>query len=214
MHASDIDTQRPDRGKRYSRRLFFAGLVAAFGGFTAWQVTDKGAGSAAPSAERVHSSATPVLPGYLVPHYLPTGYQLVAQYTDRPDGFGGQPELALWYRNQTNGPMDPDSFINPLAIYETRAPQRKELGTMQQHAGTDVTLTRNANQRSPAVCFDGQWMLPQGRQSSVQSTPLVCDTSNIHALVFTIGTLTIGVRGSRVAGITYDELVRVANSLA
>lgn len=42
MHAQDTDVWHPDRGGRYSRRIFFAGLVATLGVLAAWRIDDQG----------------------------------------------------------------------------------------------------------------------------------------------------------------------------
>jgi hypothetical protein len=150
---------------------------------------------------------------YLTPSYLPPGFRLWAEYTNRDDGFqGGPSELALWYKNEQN----PHGFNNPLSIYMAPNPRREELGNQQGPNPTHVARVEFALARDIAVpgrytvsgrYYDGCWVWDADRDETVW------DSTNAHALVFRAKGLMIGVAGSRVVGITFEELVRVASSL-
>jgi hypothetical protein len=52
--------------------------------------------------------------------------------------------------------------------------------------------------------------LPNGGVQALKFSP---DSTNRHALVFALGRYVIGVRGSRLTGVTLDELTKVAASI-
>jgi hypothetical protein len=147
---------------------------------------------------------------YLKPTYLPKGYVENESYKDRKDGFGGGPtETAVFYRNPQQ------DYHNPLILFVSPNPQRRFFSTDHKQ-GTIVLFTMASGLTITAQYYDGMWtrspnddgelLLPSGDQ-------LHWDTSNVHALVFRVGDLTVGLRASRLAGVNLEELIRVASSL-
>ncbi len=188
--------------EKTKRRTFLRRFAASLGGLFAWRAFNAPIGA---SIAATQPTTTPDIPGYLAPRYLPADYQYITRYTDRLDGFGGgSEEVALWYTN----PKNPLAFARPLAIYQTPAPRRAGFATTAQRLATTVTLLAASGKAIAAKYHDGCWISPVGHPQ-----PLAWDTNDVHSLTFTLGNLTIGLRGSRVAGVTKDELIRVASSL-
>ena len=196
LNTTSIDRSSSD-SVRSGRRGFLKRMTIALGTLAVWK-----GGSADAKALT-----------YLTPSYLPPGFRLWAEYTDRDDGFqGGPSELALWYKNKQN----PQGFNNPLVIYMAPNPRREELGTQQGPDPTHVARVELALARDITVpgrytvsgrYYDGEW----GSDADPDET--VWDSTNFHALVFRAKGLMIGVAGCRVVGVTFEELVRVASSL-
>lgn len=158
---------------------------------------------AAPVSAAVAASGAEL---YLTPRYLPPGYRLITKYTNRNDGFGGGPtEIALWYKN----PNHPKGGSRPLMIFQAPAP-RTEFFATAGHGAELQTITLASGQIVQADYHDGMWGHPPERGAV---RPWL--TTDAHSLSFRAGTgPMIAIRGWRRAGVTRDELVRVASSLA
>jgi len=179
------------------RRDFLKQIAATIGGLVVWPAVS------GPAVAEVFAALAQEK--YPTPRYLPNGYRLSAQYIDRPDGFGGgSTELALWYVN----PKHPQGFNNPLSIYIVPRPQHSSIGATEGRHGTSMILTMVSGAIVSADYHDGFWMpSPDGLGQ------LVWNTDNVHSLTFKLHSFTVGVRGSRLVGISREELVRIASSL-
>jgi len=141
---------------------------------------------------------------YPVPQYVPSGYKFVSVYNNPSGGFGGGlTEVALWYKK-----LDfPNSVKNPLAVYVAAQPKRTSLGMpAPNHEGTVVTLTLPGSGMITAHYYDGTWAWSS-------ESKLIWDTGNMHSLAFNVELVTVGVIGSRLVGVSFDELIHVAESI-
>ncbi len=144
----------------------------------------------------------PTFRGYPFPTYIPAGYGLYEMSTDRPDGFGGAGELALWYADRKLHM----GLNNPLNVWLAPNPLRPSL--VGNRPGQPVVLALPSGETVQAQYHDGMWAQdPQSRNFYWQS-------QNVHSVSFRWRTFTIAIRGARLAGLDQDELVRVASSIA
>lgn len=191
-----------------TRRKFFNRITAIVGGVGVWS-----RGAVAYSGTTYESEKTDSLysGSYPVPSYLPDNYRLVAQYNNRTDGFGKlADELVLWYKN----PRHPRGINNPLAIYMSPTPLRGFFGT-EGHPGEPMPLSLSSGNLVTAEYHDGIWALSRIGEFLNPATGhrLHWKTDNAHSLVFQFADLTVGIRGSQLAGVTLQELFLVAASL-
>lgn len=203
QHQQDQTMERAQQ----PRRTFLKRLAAALGGLVIRRVSGPVLESSAVlSGTAILGEAfTHTTAEYPIPRYVPEGYRLVTQYTDRLDGFGGgKSEITLWYMNPTN----PLAAVRPLSIYLSPTPKRRALSATEQHGGTPVMLRMPSGRAIVAEYHDG-WWIPQSR-----SPQPAWNNTDAHSLTFTLGTLTVGVRGFRLAGVSQEDLIRVASSLA
>jgi hypothetical protein len=112
----------------------------------------------------------------------------------RDDGFGGEDEVALWYQSLS-------AHNHPLAIYFTSSPQEKFFGLGSMERSETIRLPMSNGEVVVADYYDGIF---SGRDWT---------RATAHSLVFAWQGLTFGIRGSRVSGVSRDELTRVANGL-
>ena len=188
-----------------TRRGFFKRCSAAASVLLCWRVANAETLPSAPTQLNLRGSSR----YYPIPSYLPEGYLHAGIYLDRPDGFGGGPtEVALWYKNPTH----PQGFANPLGIYMTPSPER-EFGMTEKHEAKVVELKMLSGETIGAQYHDGIWMMESDTQQTPSGGSLQWKTNNSHSLVFQLRGLKIGIRGSRMVGINYDSLIRVAASL-
>jgi hypothetical protein len=183
---------------RVPRRNFLQRAAAAVVG---WRAAAMVAPAMVVAAPRIQQNVPP--PGFLTPSYLPVGFQAGATHTDRLDGFGGgKTELALVYRRGSTTV----AWSNPLTVYQAMTPQHDALATTEHRSPEAAQLLMRSGERVVASYHDGMWQ-PAG-------SGLKWMTASAHSLTFVFRGMRIGVRGSRLTGVTRDELVRVAQSLA
>jgi len=202
----EVDTVSIKRGNNSSerrslvKRLFLGTITAG-----SWMLGKSFA--LEPKASLVSAKAIPgtstlrsVLPAenYPKPRFLPASYRLNGVYTNRRGGFdvtGQGSEVVLWYRD----PTIPNGYNRPLSIFLTSHPKNEFHGT----AGKAPTLVPLLIEDTAVMgqYFAGMWF----QQNWV--------TADVHALVFHFKGLTVGIRGCRLAAVSCDDLVKVANSL-
>lgn len=137
-----------------------------------------------------------------MPRYVPSGFRWVRNYVGRVDGFKGQAdEIAYWFVSK-----DPAAYARPLSVFHTASPQR-ELGATSNHVGGPVVLTLRSGAQVTGIYQDGMWWLNEDGTIS-------WNNADAHSVSFAVAGRTVGVRGSRFAGVSYDELLRVAASVA
>ena len=186
---------------RIARRQLLSRSARVLGGLAGWRAAGVALGGGLALGDQTVSDAAPDV---VVPAYVSPGYRLVAQYTDRPDGFGGPSEVALWYRN----PSNTLAFARPLSIFQAPIPVRSVLPTTEHHQPAYITLVGRFSQTVTAEYHDGWWTVPSGQRG-----PFIWDNSDVHSVKFTYSGLTFGIRGCRMAGIDFGELVKIASSL-
>ena len=157
--------------------------------------------------------------GYPVPNYLPPEYQLFLEQTDRPDGF---PSVAAQVALVFRGPRAPKSVVPsgtryPLLFFATKAPASR-LGGTEKRNGVVYEL-KLGGQTTTASYFDGMWEpIPVydagGKRIRGKSPELQWTRQNFHDLVYRFGEFQIGIRGSRLCGVSFEELFNVAASVA
>jgi hypothetical protein len=154
-------------------------------------------------ASLIPSAVVPV--GFLQPRYLPLGWSYRTTYRDRPDGFLGQDEIALWFTRADSEKFAP----RPLSIYQTREP-KKAFGATEMHTPDRFVITYPSGAMVQADLHRGMW-----HQTSIGGrTELVWNPDDVLALTFPVGGLTVGIRASRIAGVDTAELGRIAAGLA
>lgn len=227
MHRSGGDSQRTSTdGLQTPRRGFLKAVASLVGAIAAWRSEKAIRGddvAVASAPDIVTSPKYPTLDflpkeyqGYPHPTYSPQGYGLAEIYIDRPDGFGGPGELAFWYVNRSNHV----GLNNPLAVYVARQPQLTSLHGNRE--GQPAALAMVSGETVQAKYHDGFWVLAQDQRGPLPDPHfvlpngagvLIWETSNVHSLTFHLQGYTIFVRGSRLAGVSFEELLRVANSI-
>ncbi len=174
--------------------LLLAGWRGALG-ILSVPLTGVAGESSAAASERLGQ-----VPGYLTPSYLPSGYRFYMQDRNRHDGMGGDDEVALFYRDST-----PPIGNRPLYVFQTYAPTRPFFAT--EHRLGRAVMVPTATGSVPGEYHDGFWVGPftaaGGRWMN----------DDIHSIRFSSNGLTVAIRGSRYAGVTFDDLLRVAASL-
>lgn len=144
-----------------------------------------------------------LMPGEPSPEYVPTGFQLVARQVGPRDGFGvDSTETVLLYVSAT--------AHHPLAIFASRTPNGEFFGT-KGRIFTPVDLIMRDSTVVAAQYYDGMWW--HSRQTALNQENVWWNTTIVHSLVFPFANFTIGIRASRLAGVNYDELVRVATGM-
>jgi hypothetical protein len=185
--------------KLASRRWFLRSLGL---GAIATRLLSLVPGAAALPAFRSSAGQPAVPTGYLVPTYIPTGFEPTNVYQDRPDGFGGGiDEVTLWYR-RPNAPLE---WLYPLCIYIARSPRRMFAGT-EGHAGEAVEFTDSSGRALRAQYHDGIWALDLRSKRHWA-------TGNCHSMVVDVGGLRVGIRASPRGGVSKSELLAIAASL-
>jgi hypothetical protein len=140
--------------------------------------------------------------------YTPPGFHWVNTYVRPLDGFGGIDEVALWFKRSRGA----YAHNHPLSVYMTTAPRYPLVGTGGRE-GTVLPLIV-AGAVVTATYFDGWWTPAlDGEHVDSRGRRIHWDTSSVHSLVFALGSLTVGVRGSRRTNIDVPALVAVAGSL-
>ncbi|MGH9424472.1 MAG: hypothetical protein ACRD3J_31155 [Thermoanaerobaculia bacterium] len=138
-------------------------------------------------------------PGDLVPGYITQGFTFLQRYLQRPDGFGGADEIALWFQAPPNVPQ---SYSHPLSIYFTSSPQHEFFGVVGRDPAQKLFVAVNRTELIEVNYYDGIWM---GKTWA---------TSTAHSLVFSWRTYQVGIRGSRSVGVSLSELSKIASSLS
>lgn len=210
MNQSSIERQpegAPDGRRRVypPRRTFLKSLAAAVGGLV---LARAGGGVTVAAGQGTPTPlATVDIP---VPSYVPHGYRLGGRFADLVDGFsGGSSEMALWYVN----PSASLYLSRPLVVYIAPEPRFSSLACTRQRLGIPTSLSLQSGRQVSATYHDGLWSLPPEQRYDEPPRPLIWDTRDVHSLTFVLDDLTIGIRASRVAGVTREALVSVANSL-
>lgn len=197
-----VDQQHLIRVENRGRRVFLKGLAAALGACTLWHVS-----GSMRQLERLSGGTALAASGYLQPRYLPPGYKLLAEWTDVADPSGrGHTEYVAWFVN----PAETWSLEHPIIIHQTPAPRPSWLSGIQAVPGEPLTLAFANGHSVPATYTAGWWVRPT---KGSRPAPQVWDATDMHALTFVRNNMTIAVRGSRMADIQQDELLRVAASL-
>lgn len=153
------------------------------------------------------------LPGEVRPTYAPPGYKLVYRYRGRPDGLrGGDAELALWYHTT----RFPDSEFYPLCIYILRTPADTWLGGTEGRAGEPVLALHASGEQLSGVYHDGIWQGDRAHPDTHlrNGHPVRWDRHDVHSLVARYHEHLIGIRGSRLRGVTLQEMLAIASSVA
>lgn len=220
MSKSEDDPQRAGLNQKPTpRRNFLKSATSAVGGFVLWRAGNTPIDADTAAAKDQDATDSPSYPTryhlpkpfqeYPVPSYLPRNYGLNEIYTERPDGLGGPEELTFWYVNRN----DLVAFNNPLAVFVTSKPQRRSLA--RDREGELVAFSMQSGETVQAVYYDGTWVLaPNGSQKLPDGQSLAWETSNTHSLTFRFRNFTIAIAGSQLAGISFNELQRVASSIA
>lgn len=185
---------------RAPRRRFLGWLGAAMGGVALWPGQAAAApDTIAPAVHRARGHLPSAMRDYPMPTYIPAGYRLTDIRTDIPDGLGGRNELTLWYHTT-------DDLFSPLQVFIAPEPVRRTL--LGRRVGQATALSFASGGTVQAEYHDGWWAVIPA------SDNVFWDTRNVHSLAFRWRDRTIFVRGARMAGVGYDELLRVAGSLA
>jgi hypothetical protein len=150
---------------------------------------------------------------YPMPSYLPPGFVLVGVHTDPPEGFQGDlTEIRFLYQNLSVLPVG-KRIKNPLMIFMTPKPQ-VTFGTARSHVGKAITFTMISGDTVSAEYHDGMWVLaPDGERVAPNGVHTHWTSENAHVLVFKWHDLSVGILGSRLTGVDYDALIRIASSL-
>lgn len=208
MQYSNVQDQNGEQ-VRTPRRRFVRSLSALIGGAFLWRASSADAAvpevAAAVQDPRQIGSLPAAVRDYPAPTQLPTGYRLIEVYSDPPDGLGGAGEIAYQYVNAgswltANNPLD--VFIAPQPVRRTLVGDRK---------GQPVTLTLASGESIEAEYHDGWWAIRTG--STGAASRFDWETTNVHSLTLRWRGKTITVRGARLGGIEYADLLRVASSL-
>lgn len=143
--------------------------------------------------------------------YLPEGFLLVNQYTNRPDGFeGGDTELALWYKKSSH----PMGYRNPIAIFFAPDPKAEFVGTRNKK-GREVNIVCQDKEEIRGIYHDGCWIYDKtGDQELKPGVKIRWYTGNTHSLIFKKANLQIGIRASQQLGVDLAELLRIAGSIS
>jgi hypothetical protein len=129
---------------------------------------------------------------------LPAGYGLRGQVDGVTDQFQTEADQkAIYFALGSRGP----SQYYPLVVAQAAAPGLVLCGTENQD-GADVDLGVPG---LTARYHDGWWAI-----DPTQEGHLTWDTAVVHSLTCWTAGGTIGVRGSRVHGVTLDSLQRLA----
>ena len=215
MYKSQENEQDGSKSTRLTaRRGFFATVFSFLGGLALWGTSRRVSG-AHESPNELDSpfplnyrrgqaeQKTTTSRYYPKPTYVPEGYRLDGQYTNRTDGLGGGlTEIALWFKN----PQLERGYNNPLSIYMTPEPKYEYFRQTTRGPGTALQLTMDSGETVSATYHDGMW-------APSQDGSIFWNTSNVHSIVFKLGDLAIGIRGSRQAGIDYEQLILIAKSI-
>lgn len=187
--------------KSMSPRRTFLGRAA----FAAYALIAHRLAGPVVASSAVAATATPALAEGLAswaPAYVPSEYRFTRQAADVVDGFqGGADETALVYHKRTH----PQGQRYPLQIFRTRATSQYFFGTGAR-PGQPVEITLRSGVQVTAQYFDGMWARGPER--------IEWSTASAHSLVLTTGDRTVGIRGFRPMGVTREELLRVAASIA
>lgn len=138
------------------------------------------------------------------PGYLPDGYRLARVAYDQGDGFRGRPTELIQSYVRAGDP----SSAKPLQVLVSRS--MRTMSSTEGHVAERIkvrSLTGSASVAEYAEYQDGLW-------SPLSSGSAYWDTSDAHSLVLGLNGMTIGIRGSREAGISRRELIRIAESMA
>lgn len=208
------DRPRPEvHGARVHRRRFliWSGL-AAVGAACNRLLTDS---TDAPKrrAERVQEFLK-----YPTPTYLPPDYAFWREEHDRPDGFrDASGQTALVYR----GPRPPKSIDSiaprfPVLFFAAKGSSGRLAGTEQAN-GAEFYLHPPNSAIVPAIYFDGIWEPVRAYDAKGNRVPGKLEVhwsrSNLHAMVYQWGEFQIGMRASRLCGVSFDEMVKIASSV-
>jgi hypothetical protein len=207
---------RPKReihGPRVHRRRFliWSGL-AALGAACNRLLTDS-TDASKHRAERLQEFVN-----YPTPTYLPPEYAFWKEDDNRPDGFrdAGR-QTALVYR----GPRPPKSIdFNPprfpLMFFAAKGSSGTLAGT-EQAAGTECFLHLPNSAVLTAIYFDGIWEPVRAYDAKGNRVPGKLEVhwsrSNLHAMVYKWGEFQIGMRASRLCGVSFEEMVKIASSV-
>lgn len=181
------------------RRVFLKGVAATLSSYAIWQMSG------------INGSTAVAAPEYLRPRYLPPGYELIASVMDEADDTGrGQTEYITWYANSETA----QEIDNLIAIHQTPAPRPSWLTSMQLDHGQSYPLPLMSGKTIFASYVDS-WKIRPQRDDQPGGVGLpMWNSGDEHALTFTVGNLSIALFGSRVAGISRNELMQIAGSLA
>ena len=146
---------------------------------------------------------------FLVPRYVPPGFELFAHFSDPVDGLGGgKDELALFFRNKSH----PLAMTHPIAIYMTQRPTRPLALTEEQPSET--LALHHISGELAANYHDGYWIgHPAGERTLANGGRMTWRRGNVHSLTFKISDISVGIRASFASGITRRELERIAEAL-
>lgn len=165
-----------------------------------------------PSAPRT-TPASATFARYPIPAYIPRGYTFLGEDLDRPDGFTPNAEQsALLYRGPASREYD---LAFPIMVIVSSFVGGRFGGT-EGREGVLYPIAFSDGTTTDAMYFDGIWELPRVSAEVARTSerlPL-WNRDNIHALVFQWHGLQVGVRAARQCGVSFDELVKVASSLA
>jgi len=168
--------------------------------------------SSAPVRSAVRSSAAEDLlaAGYPTPKYLPNGYRLVRVVANAPDGLraadGRQlPEQLHMLAFRSEGRQD---VHHPLTVVVSRSAEPARMFAAVDAKSVQKPVRLNTGAVTQATYCDGQWL--SGRTPSER----MWSTDTNHSVVLRRDGFVVGVRGSRAVGVSHDELLRIAASVA
>jgi len=165
---------------------------------------------------------------YPMASYIPPGYKLINEQDDRPDGFhSARPEVwphaSLEMGSVYKGPRSaatiiPSGMRYPLLIFATKELDGVFMGT-ETIKGAQIPLTLTDGTSTTALYFDGMWEPTRAFDSKGARIPpktlkLQWSRLNYHALVYQWRAFHIGIRGSRLSRVEFDELMKTASSMA
>ena len=160
---------------------------------------------------------------YPAPAYLPAGFRFLKEQEQPVDGFHGTipfgrdiEQVALLYE----GPTDPRAggqMRFPISFIATRSHGHR-LGGTERREGVADTIRFTDGTETTATYWDGMWAPPRVYDSAGTAVPPprgtapVWSRENFHAIVYRWRDYTIGIRASRLNGVSREELLRIAAS--
>jgi hypothetical protein len=143
------------------------------------------------------------------PSYVPPGYSLALELIGASAvGLGRSPDQRVLIYRQGAAL---DDAVHSLAIYVAPAGTAEALGGTEHREGRPVELPGTS---ARAVYHNGMWAPGPGPEQR-ESGPLVLhwNSAVAHSLTVFGTNLVFGIRGAKTRGVSFSELVRIAQSL-
>ena len=140
--------------------------------------------------------------------YVPDGWRLTYIATPRKHGFGSATDV-MWLFGRPNSNAN---YSFPLQVIVSKESSGQLWGTAG--VSPEIRPLQRAGGITEAGYFNGMWSPdPSGTRVSSDGGRWSWNTNNGHALICRLSDFVIAVRGYREAGVTEDELVRVAEGV-